>query len=510
MVHQVGFRRGRERGSWRLLASGAFAVVLGGALAAPIAASAQARREAATTRMTVAVNKSQTTRLGYAFQDVLVGSSEIADVVPLSDRTLYVLGKKIGTTNVSVFDENKKLVGVIDVDVGVDASAVQSRVSQGTGSGSIRVRSQGDQVVISGTAEDAVTVDRALNIATKMAPGGVVNATQVSSPQQVMLKVRFLEVSRNAGRDLGVRFEYAGRNGLATSGVFGQPPSQVSSSINPTSTTGVPLVAAVNQAINAAISNATPFGTAIQRFSGSTYQLDVFVSALESRGLARRLAEPNLVAMSGDTADFLAGGEFPVPVNSQTSNGFPTVTIAYKEFGVGLAFTPTVLRNGVINLKLEQSVSELDPTTAVQVGGVAVPGLVKRRAKTTVEMRDGQSFAIAGLLQNQNERLVNQIPWLGSVPILGALFRSSNYNQKETELVVIVTPHLVKPAKPGDVIAGPTDSTIPPNDVDFFAAGKLDVTKSRHDVIREYVVSNGAAIGAHGHIVGGAAPYQAN
>ena len=202
------------------------------------------------------------------------------------------------------------------------------------------------------------------------------------------------------------------------------------------------------------------------------------VNALESKGLVRRLAEPDLVALSGDTASFLAGGEFPVPV-AQTSSGagLPLITVQYKPFGVELTFMPTVLANGVINLRLAPSVSELDFVNAVRIAGFQIPSLTKRQAKTTIELRDGQSFAIAGLLQKTNRGDISQLPWIGSVPVLGALFRSTGYVQNETDLVIIVTPHLVKPAAPGQQMASPLDATLPGNDVDVFLMGQLERKK---------------------------------
>lgn len=438
------------------------------------------------------VNKSKTLKLSNAFADVLVGSSEIADVVPISDRTIYLLGKKIGTTNVSLIDANKHLVGLIDVEVRPDVEAFESQVRQSTGESRLAVRSQGDRLVLEGTASDAPTVDRAMQVA----PPGTVNLTRVKAPQQVMLKVRFVEVSRTAGRELGARFEFGGPKTLTTVGSYGGV-GPVTSIQNP----GAGLLAG---ALGTAVSGATsgtgglPFANIIQRFGGNSNQLDVFISALETRGALRRLAEPNLIAISGERAEFLAGGEYPIPVANQTYNGSPQVTVSYKEFGVKLAFTPTVLRNGTINLQLEPEVSQIDPTLSVAVGGgVSVPGLSKRRARTNVELRDGQSFAIAGLLQTQSSRTVDQLPWLGSLPVLGALFRSPAFQDNETELVVIVTPSLVNPAKPGQVLASPLDTTLPANDVDLFVNGKTEIARDT----RTFVTSTGGAIGPHGHIV---------
>jgi pilus assembly protein CpaC len=221
------------------------------------------------------------------------------------------------------------------------------------------------------------------------------------------------------------------------------------------------------------------------------------VTALEQKGLIRRLAEPNLIALSGDTARFLAGGEYPVPVPSTTSSGAPTVTIDYKKFGVELAFVPTVLSRGVINLRIEPSVSEPDFANTVTISGTIVPVFTVRNTRTTVELRDGQSFAIAGLLQTKNTRAIQQVPWIGSVPVLGALFRSSDYQQQETDLVVIVTPHLVAPAVPGQRLASPLDERLPSNDVDFFLNGQTEVRKRYTD----FVTSGGDLVGPYGHMI---------
>jgi pilus assembly protein CpaC len=437
-------------------------------------------------RVRVSVNKSQALRLEYPFTDVLVGSAEIADVIPLSDQSLYILGKKTGTTNVSVLDDSRRVIGVVDIEVGPDTRSVAEKLAVGDGAGGIRVRSSGEQVILEGTAADAPTVDRAVEIARANSPGGVINATRVASPQQVMLKVRFVEVNRNAGREFGIRSDYLGRTRAAQIGHGG------------TQTDGT--------IIDSLLGTTAPFATILARFANNSRLLDVTIDALESKGLVRRLAEPNLVAMSGDSAEFRAGGEIPIPIASTTQSGVPTITVTYKEFGVRLNFTPTVLSNGLINLRLEPEVSDVDPTVSITTGGISIPGLTVRRAKTTVELRDGQSFALAGLLQNITERNIEQFPWLGSIPVLGALFRSTQFVSRETELVVIVTPHIVKPARPGEMIATPLDSTLPSNDLDLFITGKTEVEKPRDpstsSPVQEWILANGSIIdGPYGHIL---------
>jgi pilus assembly protein CpaC len=224
------------------------------------------------------------------------------------------------------------------------------------------------------------------------------------------------------------------------------------------------------------LSGAAPFGFMVARLVAGGASADMMINALETQGVARSLAEPNLVALSGDTASFLAGGEYPIPV----AGSLGQITIDYKKYGVGLAFTPTVLGRGVINLKIEPEVSQIDTMHSVAVAnGATVPALIVRRASTTVELRDGQSFAIGGLLQNNTENQIEQLPWLGSVPVLGALFSSKSYQKSETDLVIIVTPHLVKPAAPGAMVKAPTDGSLPPSDVDFFLLGKTEVARAR-------------------------------
>lgn len=223
------------------------------------------------------------------------------------------------------------------------------------------------------------------------------------------------------------------------------------------------------------LSGTAPFGVMVSKLLLGGVETDLIINALEEKGLARSLAEPNLVALSGDTASFLAGGEFPVPVPGALGQ----VTIDYKRYGVGLAFTPTVLSGGLINLKIEPEVSQLDHSNPVQVAGISIPPLIVRRASTTIELRDGQSFVIGGLLQSDGKNAISQLPWLGDVPVLGALFRSASYQKNETDLAIIVTPRLIRPARPGDVIKTPLDGSLPANDADLFLMGQVEVSQAK-------------------------------
>jgi pilus assembly protein CpaC len=483
-------------------------------------AQAQPQNEGsgAVRNIVVTVNKSRTLRIEKPFASAVVGSPDIVDALPMSDRTLYIQGKKVGTTNVSVFDQTMQLIGVIDVEVTLDTGNLQEKVRASTGSRGIRVGSSSGQIVLSGVAGNAVAAERAVQVAKSMVGEGgtLVNAMTVAPAQQVMLKVRFLEVERSAGREFGVSWFGAnnggnrgfatGRGALAPVQPGGRPgimgPPFVDASGNPVPAPGSPPGSgAIGLPIfSTLVSGTLPFGVALANLASNGATLDVLLSALETKGLVRRLAEPDLIALSGDTASFLAGGEYPVPVcqAAATVGGACAVTIQYQPFGVQLSFNPTVLENGIINLRLAPSVSELNFAQAVTIQGFNIPSINKREARTTVELRDGQSFSIAGLLQTDNRRNVSQLPWIGSVPVLGALFSSKSFVAQDTDLVVVVTPHLVAPAVPGQRLASPLDNAIPSNDVDFFLMGEMEQRKA----FRDYLTSGGNIQGPYGHIIG--------
>ena len=464
------------------------AVLTSAALIEPHTAFAQASRSdgAEVRHLVVTVNKSRTIQFDRAFATTMVGSTDIADALPLSDHSLYVQGKKVGTTNMSVVDKMGKLVSVIDLEVTLDTANLQNKIRASTGARGIRVSSNDGQIVLTGQAPDAVAADRAVTLAKGISPNGVMNAMSVAPSQQVLLKVRFLEASRDAGRELGVNWFATNRSGTAGVNI-----GNGSVAVTPPGTQ-LPLFQTAGTLIGSANQ---PFGVVLANLVNNGNKIDVLISALETKGLIRRLAEPNLMALSGDTARFLAGGEFPVPIAATSANGIVTPTIEFKPFGVRLSFTPIVLSNGVINLRIAPEVSELDFTNQVQISGTSVPSLIKRDAVTTVELREGQSFAIAGLLQTNDFRGRSQIPWLGSVPVLGALLSSVAYQKHETDLVIIVTPHLVQPAAPGQRLASPLDERLPSNDPDFFIGGQLEVPK----VYSDFVANDQE--GPYGHMI---------
>jgi pilus assembly protein CpaC len=417
-----------------------------------------------TAMLTVTIGKSQDVRTDNSFVDVTVGDPDVADVNPLTDHTLSILGKKIGTTRVSVYSDNKQLVGIFDIEVTYDISRLANELKRRFPRSRLRASSVNGRIMLSGEVADAATLDKAVTIARQFGPG-IINAVSVMSPQQVLLEVRFIEIARNAGRDLGVQWNRVGDHSLINIG-NNQRASQLPISVGSLAT----------ETAAGVLSGGNPFGFMIGRLVSGAISTDVLINLLEQKGVARSLAEPNLVALSGDTASFLAGGEYPIPV-AGGANG--QITVDYKKYGVGLAFTPTVLGHGLINMKIEPEVSQIDPTHTVGVAnGIAVPALIVRRASTTVELRDGQSFVIGGLLQSRGQHTIDQLPWVGSIPVLGTLFSSKSYQKNETDLAIIVTPHLVRPARPGDLIKTPLDKTLPPNDVDFFLLGKTEVTRA--------------------------------
>jgi len=453
-----------------------------------------------TAMINVSIGKSADVRTDIGFSDITVGDPEVADVNVLTDRSLSILGKKSGTTRVTAYGEGKKLVGIFDVEVSYDTSMLSTEITRRFPHAGIRVSTTNGKILLTGNAPDAMTLDQALTVARQFGPD-VINSVSVNSPQQVMLEVRFIEASRQAGRELGVQWNSfgnkhisnvgsrvgAGQLPITTPGGSFQQPGAVNGGRN-VGAAELPISPIVAAGV---LSGSAPYGFLLGALSRAGVSIDVAINALEQKGLARSLAEPNLVALSGDTASFLAGGEFPIPVPGSLGS----VTIDYKRYGVGLAFTPTVLRDGLINLKIEPEVSQLDTSNPVQVAGISVPPLIVRRASTTVELRDGQSFVIGGLLQNTSTTAQEQLPWIGDVPVLGALFRSTQYQKNETDLAIIVTPRLVRPARPGDMIKTPLDSTLPANDVDLFLMGKPEIPRS------DARLAAGVALPVSGHIL---------
>jgi pilus assembly protein CpaC len=406
-----------------------------------------------------------TVRTDRPFSDIVVGNPSVADVFPLTDSSVYVQANTTGATNVSFFGPNKALLGVMILNVRVDFNDLQQAINRAVPNANVSVANINGRVRVSGEVRDGPSLARVIELAEQFSDQPVLNAVRVTDPQQVQLDVRILEVSRRSGRELGV--ELTGRNDGALRMQTGSDP----------------------------LSGQVPFGSFIGNLlSIAGTDIDIVINALESKGLARRLANPTLVTSNGVEANFVVGGEVPINTTALNSDGVAVGTQTdYREYGVRLNFRPTVLDDSLISLEIRPEVSDID--TSVTVNGQ--PSFISRKADTTVTLRDGQSFAIAGLLQVDNERNVQQVPWIGQIPVLGALFRSTAFQKQETDLVILVTPRLVRPSSQNEPLVSPLDGTRSSNDVELFLLGMLEVNK---DMIRSFVDGTGV-VGPYGHMI---------
>ena len=401
------------------------------ALSPVVAETLKVMQGAASSALNVPMNRAVVVESDVPFAELSIANPGIADISTLSDKTIYVLGKAPGRTTLTLLSPDGKLIANVEVQVSPDIGEFKERLQQILPGEKIEVRTANDGIVLSGTVSSTAKLDRALDLANRYAPERVSNLMMVGGTQQVMLKVRFAEMQRAVSKS------------LSSSLAIGS--------------TATPDRANLGGA----------GGTASIGFSVGSLEFGVLLEALETKGMVRTLAEPNLTALSGQEAKFLAGGEYPIPVADKDG-----ITIEYKPFGVELNFTPVVVDGDVINLMINAAVSSIDPALTVQTGAITVNAFRRRETSTTVEMRDGESFAIAGLLQDDFRDLNGQVPWLGDLPILGALFRSSEYQRSQSELVIIVTPHLVTPTR-GEALALPTDRIRLPTERELFLFGNV-------------------------------------
>lgn len=417
---------------------------------------------AASSALAVSMSRAVVVEADTPFAEVSIANPAIADISTLSDRTLYVLGKAPGRTTLTLLGPDGRLITNVEIQVTPDIAEFKERLQQILPGEPIEVRTANDGIVLSGTVSSIEKLDRALDLANRYAPQRVSNLMMVGGTQQVMLKVRFAEMQRSVSKQLegGLLYNlFAGD--LTSVGGGGNGGLTATQGITDPSTGLEGLTAAFD-------SNSSANGSALFSFDLGNVALGVMLEALENKGVVRTLAEPNLTTLSGQEASFLAGGEYPIPVDA----GDNKIAIEYKPFGVELNFTPRVVDGDRINLEMSAAVSAVDTTLANNVGGgLTFTAFSRRDANTTVELRDGESFAIAGLLQDDFRDLAGQVPWLGDIPILGTLFRSADYERKQSELVIIVTPHLVSPTR-GAALALPTDRIRPPTEAEFFLFGK--------------------------------------
>jgi pilus assembly protein CpaC len=428
------------------------ALLCAGAAAAPALADALPSEAAVSRVISVPRDKSLSFRLEEPATKIVVSQPDIAEVVATTDRSFYVRGIDVGSTNLLVYGPGGRLMEVIDVRVGVDAAALERDLAQVLPNEHIKVQSLGEGVMLTGEVSNSGVAVRATTIAQRFSPDGVTSMLRVGG-SQVVLEVRILEATRSTSRDTGVGIEIGN----------GSFDFQLGANV-----VGHPIVPAGGQyPLVGLIGPSAPEG-ALNLVGGFGHtRVDAQLAALEQKGIVRTLARPNLVALSGEKASFLAGGEFPFPVPS----GINGVSIEFRTYGVKLDFTPTIQDDGRIRLLVAPEVSELDQANTVRVDNVTIPALTIRRTATTVELHDGESLTIGGLFQHAYNNQLNQVPGLGSIPILSALFRSTRFQRNETELLIIVTPHILTQ---GDVNATKDRnlSGAEPTAADFLLNGK--------------------------------------
>ncbi len=459
---------------------------------------------------------------------VSVAQPEIADFVLLSPRQVYVTGRAPGVTNLTLWDKSDRIRAVYDLDVAPDVSRLKKMLHDVMpGETGIEVRSSQDAIALAGTVRDAETVQRALALAEVYAPKKVVNLLTVGGVQQVMLEVRVAEMSKSVVNRMGINLNAMGDGNFAytliggltgiTSNMFNvdavQNVYQYASVPGwelkdaegnqvgnfPESSTVQMRYREFNQPANKATATLNQ-GTAVARWNtnwggaGNTTMTAV-LDLLKQNGMVKILAEPNLVCLNGQTASFLAGGQIPVPVPS----GLGTTSIEWKDFGVGLKFTPNIVAGDRINLQVHPEVSDLDYSNAIQVQGSTVPAINTRRTSTTIELKNGQTFAVAGMLSQQARTNMEKYPVLGDIPVLGNLFKSSQFQKDQTELVILITAHLAKPLDK-KAISLPTDSAHEPDDLEFFLGIRRDGGQA-NPTAAPLAVTGAALDGDFGHAV---------
>lgn len=443
--------------------------------------------EGASVPVKVALNKSHVLEFPTRVNRVSVGNPQIADILVVRSRQIYVVGKAIGSTNVVLWDDDDRVQGVLNVEVTQDLEVLKANLNELLPGEPIQVRSSYGTIVLSGEVSSASRVDAAVRLAQgyQSAQRGddapqVLNLMQVGGAQQVMLDVKVAEVSRTLIKRLNIQFSAFDSGGeLRIGAVSGGAEFPDAIFDGGGSGNRIPI-----------FQGQTPIGPAVEEFAPDTPRIEnagIFASflsgdflfntvidAAKNEGLARILAEPNLTTLTGQQATFLAGGEFPIPVPADEGQ----VTIEFKEFGVGLDFLPVVLDSGMINLEVDVAVSELVAQNSVTLGFDSdvsrqffVPSLVTRSAVSTVELKNGQTIAIAGMIQENLRENMDRFPGLGELPIIGSLFRSQEFVKDQTELVIFVTPRLAKPVDTEQVRL-PTDDFVEPSDMEFYLLGR--------------------------------------
>ena len=399
-------------------------------------------------------------RLPASASNVFIADPTIADVQVKSPSLVYVYGKKPGETVFYAVTDADRVIANMTVRVTHNLSSLRNQIRAVAGESPVTVNTVDSSLIIQGSVANPVQAEEIRRLSARFSADAesIINQLRVTQPNQINLRVRIAEVSRETLKQFGFNWD-----AVLTSGqiLFGVATGNPVAAALPAATAGSFLTRRTSPNSQNTVNNV--FGS----FNGKNLDLNGLIDALGTEGLVTVLAEPNLTALSGETASFLAGGEFPIPV----PQGQNTITIEFKKFGVGLAFTPTVLDGGRISMRVRPEVSQLTTTGSITLGGFNIPALTTRRAETTIELGSGQSFAIAGLLQNNTNQDISRTPFLGDLPVLGTLFRSDRFRRNETELVIIATPYMVRPVSARD-LASPTDGLVPPNDFERIIGGQ--------------------------------------
>ena len=414
-----------------------------------------------TDQVRIEVGKGQVIRLPRPAVTVFVADPDIADVQAQSPSIIYLFGRRAGTTSLFAVDDNDDLLLRSEVRVDHNLNALRDAIDRLLPNHAIEVGSVDGSIVIDGKVESPIQAEELRALASRFLgeDENLLNRVRVGATTQVHLRVRVAEVSREVIKEFGFNWETLFNSGNFTFGL--------ASGRDLINTGGSIFRAPANAGGNAP---GIGFGT----FKSGSASVNAAFDALAEEGLVTVLAEPNLTALSGETASFLAGGEFPIPVATDNNE----IKIEFKEFGISLAFTPTVLNENRISLRVRPEVSELSENGAITVNGLTIPALATRRAETTVELSSGQSFAVGGLLSSDVQNTVSKFPGLGDLPVLGTLFRSQRFQTKETELVILVTPYLVRPVSE-PVLATPVDGYQAPSDIERILEGRLHHAQMR-------------------------------
>lgn len=461
MTYRLGKIRGIPGYAGRATLALLTAIGLGTAIPGEATAQGAQVLEASSERLNIEIDKGILIRLNGPATDVFLANAKIADVQVKSPTLVYVYGKEVGETTLYAMGEDEQMLYSASLSVSQNLSGLTHAISQIMPDAVVEASSMNGLIILTGHVSSPSEAETVQRLADSMLgeERELINHIQIATPTQVNLQVKIAEVGRSTLKQIGVNWENT---------------FDVSNNVFFGLATGRDVFDIVEETVNGQTVQVKEFNTLfggtnsiVGSFGTNNVSLDTVIDALETEGLVTVLAEPNLTSLSGETASFLVGGEFPFPV----AQGDDTVSVEFKPFGIILDFTPFVLSEHLINLRVRPEVSSLASTGTTSIGGLSVPGLSTRRAETTVELASGQSFAIAGLLQNNTQQDITKTPFLGDIPILGALFKSDAFRRSETELVIVVTPHIVRPVS-NRQLALPTDRFQAPSDIERYLHGK--------------------------------------